>query len=105
MAKNGARERSRSVEFGYRLQWRQVHLNAAVFRTGETLQEGHNLIHEVYGAMPDIHVTDRSLTWNSDLVETLLNEAERAPTPDAPAWVKDVWVNTERRYEIGRAHV
>ncbi|HWV54993.1 succinate dehydrogenase flavoprotein subunit [Pseudorhodoplanes sp.] len=45
--------------------------NCAVFRTGETLQEGHKLIHEVYGGMPDLHVTDRSLTWNSDLVETM----------------------------------
>jgi succinate dehydrogenase / fumarate reductase, flavoprotein subunit len=43
----------------------------AVFRTGETLDEGHKLIHEVYTGMPDLHVTDRSLTWNSDLVETL----------------------------------
>jgi succinate dehydrogenase / fumarate reductase flavoprotein subunit len=43
----------------------------AVFRTGDTLNEGHKLIHDVYQGMPDIHVTDRSLTWNSDLVETL----------------------------------
>ena len=43
----------------------------AVFRTGETLDEGHKLIHEVYTGMPDVHVTDRSMTWNSDLVETL----------------------------------
>jgi succinate dehydrogenase / fumarate reductase, flavoprotein subunit len=45
--------------------------NCAVFRTGEVLEEGHKLIHEVYGGMPDIGVTDRSLIWNSDLVETL----------------------------------
>jgi succinate dehydrogenase / fumarate reductase flavoprotein subunit len=45
--------------------------NCAVFRTGDTLEEGHKLIHEVYQGMPDVHVTDRSLTWNSDLVETL----------------------------------
>jgi succinate dehydrogenase / fumarate reductase flavoprotein subunit len=45
--------------------------NCAVFRTGETLEEGHKLIHEVYASMPDVRVTDRSLTWNSDLVETL----------------------------------
>lgn len=45
--------------------------NCAVFRTGEVLQEGHKLIHEVYGGMPDLHVSDRSLIWNSDLVETL----------------------------------
>ena len=45
--------------------------NCAVFRTGETLEEGHKLIHDVYTGMPDLHVTDRSMTWNSDLVETL----------------------------------
>src|SRR6476620_7890189 len=45
--------------------------NCAVFRTGEVLQEGQNLIHKVHSGIGDISVTDRSLTWNSDLVETL----------------------------------
>lgn len=45
--------------------------NCAVFRTGEVLEEGHKLIHEVYGGMGDLSVADRSLIWNSDLVETL----------------------------------
>jgi succinate dehydrogenase / fumarate reductase flavoprotein subunit len=45
--------------------------NCAVFRTAEVLEEGHKLIHEVYAGVPDIRVTDRSLIWNSDLVETL----------------------------------
>ena len=45
--------------------------NCAVFRTGEVLSEGHNLIHKVHGGISDIAVTDRSLVWNSDLVETL----------------------------------
>jgi succinate dehydrogenase / fumarate reductase flavoprotein subunit len=45
--------------------------NCAVFRTGEVLQEGHKLIHDVYGGMSDLSVADRSLIWNSDLVETL----------------------------------
>ncbi len=45
--------------------------NCAVFRTGEVLAEGHKLIHEVLSGVPDIKVTDRSLIWNSDLVETL----------------------------------
>src|SRR6195256_3296291 len=45
--------------------------NCAVFRTGEVLEEGHKLIHEVYGGISDLKVTDRSLIWNSDLVETL----------------------------------
>ncbi len=45
--------------------------NCAVFRTGEILQEGHKLIHDVYAGMSDIGVTDRSLIWNSDLIESL----------------------------------
>src|SRR5260370_32372813 len=45
--------------------------NCAVIRTGEVLQEGQNLIHKVHSGISDISVTDRSLTWNSDLVETL----------------------------------
>src|SRR2546423_3014300 len=45
--------------------------NCAVFRTGEVLAEGHKLIEEVFGAVADIKVSDRSLIWNSDLIETL----------------------------------
>jgi succinate dehydrogenase / fumarate reductase, flavoprotein subunit len=45
--------------------------NCAVFRTGEVLEEGKTLIHEVWRGEADIHVTDRSLIWNSDLIETL----------------------------------
>jgi succinate dehydrogenase / fumarate reductase flavoprotein subunit len=45
--------------------------NCAVFRTGEVLEEGRKLIHEVHDGVPDIKVADRSLIWNSDLIETL----------------------------------
>src|SRR5215216_4693201 len=45
--------------------------NCAVFRTGAVLEEGHKLIHDVQGTMSDVRVTDRSLIWNSDLIETL----------------------------------
>ncbi len=45
--------------------------NCAVFRTGEILEEGVKLIHEAYDAVPDLKVVDRSLIWNSDLIETL----------------------------------
>jgi len=45
--------------------------NCAVFRTGEVLEEGHKLIHEVFSGTPDLRVSDRSLVWNSDLIETL----------------------------------
>jgi succinate dehydrogenase / fumarate reductase, flavoprotein subunit len=45
--------------------------NCAVFRTGEVLGEGSKLIHEVMGGVGNAKVFDRSLIWNSDLVETL----------------------------------
>ena len=45
--------------------------NCAVFRTGEVLEEGQRLINEAWGMMPDLGVSDRSLIWNSDLVESL----------------------------------
>jgi succinate dehydrogenase / fumarate reductase flavoprotein subunit len=45
--------------------------NCAVFRTGEVLDEGHELIHQVWKGSDDVRVTDRSLVWNSDLIETL----------------------------------
>ena len=45
--------------------------NAAVFRTGEVLQEGCRLINDVYASYKDVSISDRSLVWNSDLVEAL----------------------------------
>lgn len=45
--------------------------NCAVFRTGDVLNEGKDLIHKVHGGIADIGVTDRSLIWNTDLIETL----------------------------------
>jgi succinate dehydrogenase / fumarate reductase, flavoprotein subunit len=45
--------------------------DAAVFRTDKTLAEGVAKMTAIAGKMDDIHVTDRSLVWNSDLMETL----------------------------------
>jgi succinate dehydrogenase / fumarate reductase flavoprotein subunit len=45
--------------------------DCAVFRTEETLEIGRGKIDEVYRRMSDIKVTDRSLIWNTDLIETL----------------------------------
>jgi succinate dehydrogenase / fumarate reductase flavoprotein subunit len=45
--------------------------NCAVFRTSEVLSEGKTLIDQVYGKMAHQKVTDRSMVWNSDLVESL----------------------------------
>ena len=38
---------------------------------GEVLEEGKGLIHKVWSASADIRITDRSLVWNTDLLETL----------------------------------
>ena len=45
--------------------------DAAVFRTGKTLQEGSTKINAIWKGSDDIKVSDRSLIWNSDLIETL----------------------------------
>ncbi len=50
---------------------RTMQSNCAVFRTGEVLVEGKELIKQVWDQMADIRVTDRSLVWNSDLIETI----------------------------------
>jgi succinate dehydrogenase / fumarate reductase flavoprotein subunit len=42
-----------------------------VFRNDELLAEGQAQIAKTYARMQDLHVTDRSLIWNTDLVETL----------------------------------
>jgi len=45
--------------------------HAAVFRTGESLQEGCRKVSQITRSFDDVRVSDRSLVWNSDLVETL----------------------------------
>jgi len=49
---------------------RTMQENCAVFRTGEVLREGVDKMSEVWAQLPKVKVTDRSLIWNSDLVET-----------------------------------
>ena len=44
---------------------------ATVFRTAEILQEGKEKLREVWDGLADLRVSDRSMIWNSDLVETL----------------------------------
>lgn len=45
--------------------------HAAVFRTGESLDEGIRMLRDTYASFDDVHVADRSLVWNTDLIETL----------------------------------
>ncbi|SKB59665.1 succinate dehydrogenase flavoprotein subunit [Sphingopyxis flava] len=50
---------------------RAMSQHAAVFRTDELMAEGKEKLAKTYARMEDIHVTDRGLIWNTDLVETL----------------------------------
>ena len=50
---------------------RTMQQDAAVFRTDRTLAEGMEKMIGIAGKMDDLKVTDRSLVWNSDLMETL----------------------------------
>jgi succinate dehydrogenase / fumarate reductase flavoprotein subunit len=50
---------------------RAMQKDAAVFRTGETLAEGVKAIRDIHASFADVKVSDRSLVWNSDLIETL----------------------------------
>ncbi len=50
---------------------RTMQNNCAVFRTGDVLREGAARLDELWAARGDLHVSDDSLIWNSDLVETL----------------------------------
>ncbi|MEX1303971.1 MAG: FAD-binding protein, partial [Rhodovibrionaceae bacterium] len=45
--------------------------HAAVFRTGDSLAEGKKKLAELWSRKDDLSVSDRSMVWNSDLVETL----------------------------------
>jgi succinate dehydrogenase / fumarate reductase, flavoprotein subunit len=55
-----------------RLEMQQtMQKHAAVFRDNELLAEGVAQMDKVYAKMTDVHVTDTSLIWNTDLIETL----------------------------------
>ncbi len=55
-----------------RLEMQKIMQNhAAVFRTGESLDEGTLLLRKTYNSFADVRVSDRSLVWNTDLIETL----------------------------------
>lgn len=45
--------------------------NAAVFRTQDTLELGCTEVDQVADKFKDVHIKDRSLIWNTDLIETL----------------------------------
>jgi succinate dehydrogenase / fumarate reductase flavoprotein subunit len=50
---------------------RTMQNHAAVFRTGESMQEGIDALEQIFASFADVGVSDRGLVWNTDLIETL----------------------------------
>jgi succinate dehydrogenase / fumarate reductase flavoprotein subunit len=73
---------------------RTMQNHAAVFRTGESLQEGIDLLEPIFASFEDVSVADRSLIWNTDLVETM--ELENLLV-QAMATIKSALYRTESR--------
>ncbi|MCM2312049.1 MAG: succinate dehydrogenase flavoprotein subunit [Steroidobacteraceae bacterium] len=65
-----ARGPRRTAEIRLDMQ-RVMQNHAAVFRTGESLEEGVRKLTAVHESFAEVQVSDRSLVWNTDLVETL----------------------------------
>jgi len=50
---------------------RTMQAHAAVFRNSESLTQGVDKMKKLWAGLSDMQITDRSLIWNSDLVEAL----------------------------------
>ena len=50
---------------------KEMQSSVAVFRTEKTLEEGRKNIHSIYKDFSDINISDKSLKWNTELLETL----------------------------------
>lgn len=50
---------------------RTMQKHAAVFRTGESLEQGTHKMREIVDSFDDVRVDDKNLIWNTDLIETL----------------------------------
>jgi len=61
---------SRTAEIRLDMQ-QTMQKHCAVFRDNALLTEGQDKIAAIYQRMQDVHVSDRSLIWNTDLIETL----------------------------------
>ncbi len=99
--------------------------HVSVFRTGELIEKGLVKLRELFHQMDDLRVTDRSMIWNTDLVETLeltnlipqslataqsaLNRTESRgaqarddyPDRDDENWMKHTLVSVDDQGKIG----
>ena len=50
---------------------RAMQKHAAVFRTEDSMQEGVEKMQTIFDGFSDVGITDRTLVWNTDLIETL----------------------------------
>ena len=66
----GAKGGSPTAEVRTEMQ-RNMQTHCAVFRTDELMAEGKAQLAKTYDRMNDLHVSDNSLIWNSDLIETM----------------------------------
>jgi succinate dehydrogenase / fumarate reductase flavoprotein subunit len=66
----GAKGGSSTAEIRLQMQ-RTMQKHAAVFRDTALLEDGVTEMQKVNQRLADVHVTDRSLIWNTDLIETL----------------------------------
>ncbi|MGD9650696.1 MAG: FAD-binding protein, partial [Dongiaceae bacterium] len=65
-----ANGKSKTSEIRLAMQ-RTMQRHASVFRTSKVLHEGVEKIYQVKDGLKDLNIADRSLIWNSDLVEAL----------------------------------
>jgi succinate dehydrogenase / fumarate reductase flavoprotein subunit len=65
-----ARGKRRTADVRLDLQ-RTMQRDAAVFRSGESLNDGKRRLAEVFASFAEVAIADRSLIWNTDLIETL----------------------------------
>jgi succinate dehydrogenase / fumarate reductase flavoprotein subunit len=65
-----AKGKTRTADLRLRMQ-KTMQDHCAVFRTGEVLGEGCDKIQSLWSEQADLSVSDKSMIWNSDLVETL----------------------------------
>jgi len=65
-----ARGGSPTAEIRIEMQ-RTMQAHAAVFRTADSMREGVEKMRRTWARMADLRVNDRSLIWNSDLMEAL----------------------------------